>query len=145
MAPTHAQANSRMTDIAHRGTLSEITPNFIVRSLLPSIAFYRDQLGFDVAFTAPAEEPFFAIVRRDAIQIMLKAIAPDVVPTPNSTRHPWARCDAYIHTPDPDTLAHEFTARGVILRTPLGVTDDTLRGFELVDHDGYVLYFGRPA
>jgi len=59
-------------------------------------------------------------------------------------RHPLARWDAFVHTPDPDALASEFMARGVTLHTPLADTDDSLRGFELQDPDGYVLFFGRP-
>ena len=39
----------------------------------------------------------------------------------------------------------ELAARGVSSREPLGDNSDGLRGFEAVDADGYVLYFGRPA
>ena len=39
---------------------------------------------------------------------------------PNSKRHPWARWDAFEDT------------------------HDGLRGFEITDPDGYVLFFGRP-
>ena len=46
--------------------------------------------------------------------------------------------------PDPDALAAEFTSRAVPFRTPLGTNSDNLRGFEVQDADGYVLYFGRP-
>ena len=33
---------------------------------------------------------------------------------------------------------------GVTFREPLGDNSDQLRGFEIADADGYVLYFGRP-
>lgn len=46
---------------------------------------------------------------------------------------------------DPDALAEELSARGVEFREPLGVNSDQLRGFEVMDVDGYVLYFGRPV
>jgi hypothetical protein len=46
--------------------------------------------------------------------------------------------------PDPDALAAEFTSRGVMFSEPLKDTSDGLRGFELKDVDGYVLFFGRP-
>ena len=36
------------------------------------------------------------------------------------------------------------TAGGVTLRQPIGDDEDGLRGFEVVDADGYVLFFGRP-
>ena len=95
--------------------LTSITPCFIVRDVMPAISFYRDQLGFEMTFLAPDGDPFFAILKRDGVRIMIKAIVPDVQATPNPTRHPWARWDAFIHVADPDALADEFTSRGVVL------------------------------
>jgi hypothetical protein len=46
--------------------------------------------------------------------------------------------------PDPDALAAEFASRDVELSESLKDTHDGLRGFELEDRDGYVLFFGRP-
>ena len=74
---------------------------------------------------------------------MIKAILPDVHPQPNHRQHAWAQWDAFIHTPNPDSLAAELIARGVVLHVPLGDTEDHLRGFEVQDPDGYVLFFGR--
>lgn len=136
-----------MTETAEQTTqarLGSIAPFFIVRDIKPSLAFYRDRLGFEPAFLGPDEDPYYAIMQRDGVMIMLKAITPEVGPTPNPSRHEWARWDAYVYTPDPDALAEEFTARGVSFREPLGVNSDRLRGFEIADTDGYVLYFGRP-
>ncbi len=108
-----------------------------------ALAFYRDMLAFEVTFqNGPADDPFFAIVRRDAAMIMIKSVG--VEPLPNSKREPGARWDAYLLVPDPDSLAAEFSSRGVIFSVPLKDTDDGLRGFELKDADGYVLFFGRP-
>jgi catechol 2,3-dioxygenase-like lactoylglutathione lyase family enzyme len=125
--------------------LGHVAPFFIVRDVIPAIAFYKDRLGFEVTFLGPDDGPYFAMVRRDGVWIMLKAITPEVLPTPNPSRHHWARWDAYIHTLDPDALAGEFASRGVSFREPLGVNSDNLRGFEVMDADGYVLYFGRPV
>ena len=134
-----------MTSITTQAQLGFVAPFFIVRDVMPSIAFYKDRLGFEVMFIGPNDDdPFFAMLKRDGVHLMLKAITPEVQPTPNPSRHPWARWDAYIYTPDPDALAEEFTSRGVSFREPLGVNSDQLRGFEVVDADGYVLYFGRP-
>ena len=125
--------------------LSYIAPFFIVRDVMTSIAFYKDRLGFEVTYLGPDDGPLFAMLRRDGVCLMLKAITPEVQPTPNPSRHHWARWDAYIHTPDPDALADEFASRGVSFREPLGVNSDQLRGFEVIDPDGYVLYCGRPV
>ena len=63
---------------------------------------------------------------------------------PNSSRHPHLRWDAFVYAPDPDALAAEFADQGVTFSEPLQDTHDGLRGFELHDPDGYVLFFGRP-
>ena len=126
--------------------IGAIAPFFVVKDVPAALAFYRDSLGFKITFQGPAEDDiFFGIVERDAAMIMMKAIGVD--PIPNYTRDikqgfaPW---DAYLYVPDPDALAAEFAARNVSFRTPLGNNSDNLRGFEVQDIDGYVLYFGRP-
>lgn len=127
-----------------RARLGGIAPFFIVSDVLPAIDFYREKLGFDLEFLGPEGDPYFAIVTRDGVSIFLKAITPEVQPTPNSSRHGWARWDAYVHVPDPEALATEFSGRGVAFHVPLDVNGDNLLGFEIKDADGYVLYFGRP-
>lgn len=134
-----------MTSTTTQAQVGYVAPFFIVRDVMRSIAFYKERLGFEVAFLGPDNGPYFAMLKRDGARLMLKAITPEVQPLPNPSRHPWARWDAYVYTPDPDALAEEFAARGVSFRESLGVNSDQLRGFEVMDADGYVLYFGRPA
>lgn len=74
---------------------------------------------------------------------MLKAIAPDVLPAPNHTRHEWARWDAYVYVRDPDTLFDELRQRGASFVRDLSFIDEGLWGFEVADADGYVLAFFR--
>ena len=126
-----------------RPGISGIAPFFIVKDVAAALSFYRDTLGFDVTFQEPAHDPFFAIVRRDGAMIMIKSVG--VKPIPNRERQPEARWDAYVSVPDPDALAAEFVSRGAIFSVPLKDTHDGLRGFELKDADGYVLFFGRPS
>jgi len=132
------------TTSATRPAMTSVSPFFIVRDLDRVLGFYRDGLGFEVAFLAPDLDPFFAIVRRDGVQLMLKVVADGVDPLPNCSRHPWARWDAYVHVPDPDVLAAEFASRAIAFSAPLADTDDGLRGFEITDPNGYVLFLGRP-
>ena len=124
--------------------LASVSPFFIVGDLRAATAFYRDRLGFAVTFSGPEPDPFFATVARDGAQFLLKAVAPDVAALPNRRRHVDARWDAFVYVADPDTLAAEFDNRGVTLHAPLADTDDGLRGFEVADHDGYLIFFGRP-
>ena len=126
-----------------RATTREISPFFIVCDVDQTIAFYCEKLGFEVTFQQPDGNPFFAIIRRDGAQLFVKSDR-DVMPLPNSKRHPFMRWDAYVYTPDPDALAAEFGDHGATFSTPLRDTEDGLRGFEVTDPDGYVLFFGRP-
>jgi catechol 2,3-dioxygenase-like lactoylglutathione lyase family enzyme len=125
-----------------RPEISGIAPFFIVQDVATALAFYRDSLEFDITYQEPDHDPFFGIACRGAAMIMLKGVGVD--PLPNSRREPAARWDAYLYVPDPDALAAEFAARNVAFSEPLKDTHDGLRGFELKDADGYVLFFGRP-
>jgi catechol 2,3-dioxygenase-like lactoylglutathione lyase family enzyme len=126
--------------------ITGIAPFFIVKNVPAALAFYRDRLGFDIVFQGPEpDDIFFGIVQRGGAMIMFKDIGVD--PVPNYTRdikQGIARWDAYILVPDPDALAAEFASREVEFFEPLKDNDDGLRGFELKDADGYMLFFGRP-
>ena len=129
-----------------RAEIGAAAPLFIVRDVPAALAFYRDRLGFEITFQGPEpDDIFFGIVERGAAMIMFKAVG--VAPVPNYTRdikQGIARWDAYVAVPDPDALAAEFASRAVEFSEPLKDTSDGLRGFELKDADGYVLFFGRP-
>ena len=123
--------------------ISGIAPFFIVKNVPAALSFYRDRLGFDITFQGPADNDiFFGIVQRGGAMIMFKDVGVD--PLPNPKREPGARWDAYLDVLDPDALAAEFSSANVEFSVPLKDTDDGLRGFELKDADGYVLFFGRP-
>jgi catechol 2,3-dioxygenase-like lactoylglutathione lyase family enzyme len=136
-------------DTMARPEIAGIAPFFIVRDVPAALAFYRDRLGFEVTFQGPEpDDIFFGIVERGAAMIIVKAIG--VEPVPNHTRdikQGIARWDAYLHVPDPDALAVEFASRQVEFFRTIDDSehgDDGLRGFELKDADGYILFFGRP-
>ena len=130
-----------------KAEISGIAPFFIVKNVPLALSFYHHRLGFDITFQGPGDDDvFFGIVQRGAAMIMLKDIGVD--PVPNYTRDikkGIARWDAYLYVPDPDALAAEFSSRNVEFFTPLkdSYSDDGLRGFEIKDADGYLLFFGR--
>ena len=124
--------------------LTYISPSFIVTNLKTSISFYVDKLGFEARYIGPDDDPFFAIVSRDKISIMLKKIAENILPIPNHILHEWARWDAFIFAEEPDVLFEEYSSAGVTFHQTIKDDDDGLRGFEVADADGYVLFFGRP-
>lgn len=126
-----------------RPITSAISPCFIVSDVDRTIAFYRDRLGFETTFREPSDNPFFAILLRDGAQLFVKSEG-GIAPVPNAHRHPHLRLDAFVYAPDPDALAADFAAHGAVFSKPLEDTHDGLRGFEITDPDGYVLFFGRP-
>lgn len=126
-----------------RANTQAISPFFIVSNVDQTIAFYGDKLGFETRFQQPDRNPFFAILGRDGAQLFVKS-QKDVLPMPNPKRHPYMKWDAFVYAPDPDALAAEFADHGVAFSAPLEDTRDGLRGFEICDPDGYVLFFGRP-
>jgi len=108
--------------------LTYIMPCFIIADLKISVSFYVDKLGFEVRYIGPDGNPYWAIVGRDNISIM----------------HQWAPSDAYISAAEPDRLFEEYRSNGVAFSKPIHDNSDDVRGFEIEDADGYVLFFGRP-
>jgi hypothetical protein len=128
--------------------LNSVAPCFVVDDLGATLAFYQFKLRFDLLHKSGGDgngDDFFAILGRDRVMLMFKAITPEVHPQPNRSRHEWARWDAYIGTDDPDSLYAEFVGMGVPVHRELADTSDGLRAFEITDNSGYVLCFGRPV
>jgi catechol 2,3-dioxygenase-like lactoylglutathione lyase family enzyme len=131
-------------------SITGISPFFIVANVPATLAFYRDRLGFEIAFRGPtADDEFFGIVRRGGATLMFKALGEivdgrevRVEPVPNYNRRPAVCWDAWLEVPDPDLLAAEFAARGVAFASPLSESDDGVRGFAIRDPDGHGLFFG---
>ena len=121
--------------------LTSIRPSFIVKDLQTSITYYRERLGFQLDVQGPDDGPFWAGVSRDGVGIMLKAVAPNVLPHPNHTRHEWAPPDAHIYSLDPDALFDEFSRRGASFVKKLSFIEEGLWGFAITDADGYLLVF----
>src|SRR4030095_7476170 len=126
-------AGSRAKDEEASRNLASIRPSFIVKDLQASISYYVERLGFQLDFQGPDEGSFWAGVSRDGIGIMLKAVASDVPPIPNHTRHEWGPSDADIYSMDPDALFDEFRTRGASFVTKLSFIEEGLWGFAVTD------------
>jgi catechol 2,3-dioxygenase-like lactoylglutathione lyase family enzyme len=140
---SHERSPARASMLMTRPNTTAISPFFIVSNVDQTIAFYRDKLGFEIRFQEPNQNPFFAIIGREGAQLFLKS-EKDVLPLPNPKRHPSMRWDSFVYAPDPDALAADLAEHGAAFSEPLKDTHDGLRGFEIRDPDGYVLFFGRP-
>ena len=126
--------------------ISGIAPLFIFRSVPAALSFYRDRLGFDITFQGPEpDDIFFGIVERGAAMIMFKDVGVD--PLPNYTRDSSKASPAGtpISMSPIRTRWRQNSCRATSSSLdPLTDTSDGLRGLELKDADGYVLFFGRP-
>lgn len=121
--------------------LNFIAPFFIVADLMASVDFYVGKLGFEVQYIAEEETPYFAMLGRGPVSLMLKGSGQ---PVPNHSRYDWAVWDAHIGVADPDALFEEFRSKGVNFHQDLQDNTDNLRGFAVTDPNGYRLFFGRP-
>lgn len=124
-------------------TIGAMSPFFVVTDVANAIDFYRDRLGFRVIHSEGSPDPFFAILHREGAMLFVKS-EEGIAPAPNPSLHPSLRWDAYCYTPNPEALADEFSSRDVRFVKTLKNTSDGLRGFEVADPDGHILFFGRP-
>ena len=118
-------------------------PILLVRDLAPSIAFYRDGLGFaDVQQWG--DPPDFAIATRDDLRLMLSSV--DAAAAGRLVPH-WRIRDqtANVHfwTDDALALCDEFTGRGVPLDFGPCVQPWNCRAFGMQDPDGHDVVFGQ--
>ena len=115
-----------------------ISPQFLVDDLDRAIAYYRDQLGFEVDF---AYESFYGSVSRDGFAIHLKC-APKLA-AEREHRRENEHLDAYISVADSRLLFSEFEKRGAKVIKPLEQRPWGCLDFYVEDADGYVLCFSQ--
>jgi uncharacterized glyoxalase superfamily protein PhnB len=120
--------------------LTSISPQFLVEDLDVAIAYYRDQLGFELQFTY---EGFYAAVSRDALSIHLKR-APRLSGD-RAHRRQGEHLDAYIAVTDVRALHRELEARGARIVKPIGERPWAFVDFYVEDADGYILCFSESA
>ena len=120
--------------------LTGIAPQFLVDDLDRAIAYYRDQLGFELDFKY---QSFYAAVTRDGLAIHLKC-APKFV-ADREHRKQSEHLDAYIAVSDVRGLFNELTRRGAQVLRPLEERPWGCLDFYVEDPDGYILRFSEPT
>lgn len=130
-----------------------LTPYFEVFDMNASLAFYRDQLGFEVLFASPevqtAEGRFSHFIRlaRGGAELMLNT-AYDSNERPAQRSEPrWEGCRhtaLYIACDDVVGMHAEITTRGVDAPAP-ATTGYGFLAFSISDPDGHGLVFQQPA
>ena len=118
--------------------IRHIAPQFFTTDMAATLAYYRDQLGFDCVGTWQ-DPPSYAIVARDQHRIHFRLAEP---PAPNRDKYADELLDAYLFIDDADALYAEYAARGVEFTRALGNTPWQSREFVVKDCDGRLLDFG---
>jgi catechol 2,3-dioxygenase-like lactoylglutathione lyase family enzyme len=129
-----------MSTTAVRGVahLTGIAPQFLVDNLDRAIAYYCDQLGFELDFKY---QSFYASVSRDGFAIHLKD-APKL-PVEREHRKQNEHIDAYISVSGIRGLFSELETRGARVIKPLEERPWACLDFYVEDPDGYILCFSE--
>ena len=112
----------------------------LVADLDRSVAFYRDNLGFDCEVYG--DPPDFAVATRDAAVILI-GLAPDperLVPNWQIRDKTW---NAYIRVDDADEIYAEVQARGAPIDYTIYDAPHGFREFGVQDPDGHDIAFGE--
>ncbi|HEY6979811.1 VOC family protein [Reyranella sp.] len=109
------------------------TTVFTVKDVMTSLAYYRDKLGFDVAFEYGTPTFYVGLCSGDVTLHLVAASR-----TPRQPGHG----GVCIFVDDVDTLHAELTKRGAnVLKAPANY-DYGLRDFDVADLDGNMIFFG---
>ena len=122
-------------------TMTGVSPVLLVADLDRSVAFFRDQLGFECEVYG--DPPDFATASRDAATILL-ALAADaerIVPNWKIVDKMW---NAYIRVDDVDAVYAEVQERGAEIDYTIYDAPHGFREFGVQDPDGHDIAFGQP-
>ncbi|MCW5736900.1 MAG: VOC family protein [Enhydrobacter sp.] len=108
------------------------TAVFTVRDIQTSLAYYRDKLGFDIAFEYGQPVSYAGVCAGD---VTLHLIAASRTP-----REPGQGAVA-IDVDDVDALHADLVKRGAMVVKAPANQDYGLRDFDVADLDGNVLFF----
>lgn len=118
--------------------IRQIVPVFFTTDIPRTLAYYKEQLGFEV-LGKWQDPPVYAIVARDGHAIHFRCEAP---PQANPEKYREELLDAYLHVEDADALYAEFSSKGLEFTRQLGNMPWHCREFVVKDCDGRLLAFG---
>jgi catechol 2,3-dioxygenase-like lactoylglutathione lyase family enzyme len=130
-----------MTGKPHRATILDAVPVFRAASVARSARWYADALGFSVDAVGPPDDPVFAILRRDGVELMLQKVIPGVG-EPRSATRAGGGWDAYIRVNDAEAARQAVVSR-IPEVDPIETQVYGCREFVVIDPDGHVIVFGE--
>jgi predicted enzyme related to lactoylglutathione lyase len=121
--------------------LTGISPVLLVSNIERSVAFWRDELGFECEIYG--QPPDFATARRDDATVLLALCADPAAIVPN-----WKLVDktwnVYIRVDDADAVYAEVQERGAAIDYTIYNAPHGFREFGVQDPDGHDIAFGQP-
>lgn len=125
----------------HGGAIDCAVPVLRVTDVARSMAWYEKVLGFSSDPFGPAEDPLFAILRRDGVELMLQKVRSGVG-APRSATTAGGGWDVYLRIDD----AHSFR-EGVQVEVPevgpIEMREYGCQEFVLADPDGHIIVLGE--
>jgi catechol 2,3-dioxygenase-like lactoylglutathione lyase family enzyme len=126
--------------------LKKLTPNLIVSNVERSLAFYRDVLGFAVAFTVPEASPLvFAAVQSGPVEIFLNAPEAATAEYPALKNRPLGGTLTLFIEVVGVRAVHDSLKDRVEIVMPLETKWYGMTEFAFEDPDGYLITFAEPA
>ena len=116
-------------------------PVLRVASVAKSIVWYRDVLTFRSKPFGPPDDPAFAILEREGVELMLMKVSCDVG-QPRSAGQSGGGWDVYIRVANAQAIREAVKAR-VPDMAPIVTKEYGCHEFELSDPDGHVLVIGQ--
>ena len=132
---------------------SDLTPLIQVFDMVESVHFYRDLLGFAVAFASPEVETpegrfsHFVRLEMGGAHLMLNTAYDSGERPPARDAQRWRGhrdTGLYITCSDVDALYERFLQRGVKIAPP-SITPYGMKSMRVLDPDEYALYFQAPV
>ena len=115
--------------------LSHASPIFPVDNPLSTAEYYRDILGFSIAFQWDEPPTYLVVNRDDVVSIHFSKKEDNFVP---SKAH--VALSIFVH--DIDQLYKEYQKSGANITNPIGDRPWGMRDFDVTDPNGFILSFG---
>jgi catechol 2,3-dioxygenase-like lactoylglutathione lyase family enzyme len=128
-----------------KATIVGAEPQLLVTDIERSCEFFREKLGFSLAFSY-GKPPYYIQVARDAARLNLRCVERPIIEATVRDREGWLSVSMTVATADEiKRLFLEFQSAGVGFHQTLKKQPWGARNFVVKDPDGNLLLFAGPA
>jgi len=124
-----------------KANITASAPVLLVKDLVKSAAYWRDQLGFSEQQLF-GEPPYFAMVKRNDFTVMLGQVEAErtFISNWHIVEKMW---DVYFYVDDVESIYAEFQASGALIDYSLYVAPHGVKEFGVQDLDDHDIAFGQ--